>query len=173
MSSTGSDEEPLDQARVRLEWPGVGESRSNLTWPRVATTGAAPPVQSTDDEPVQATQAIDVDTSTGASMRRAVVDAYDRLAERLLERMNDVHQDLGADVAELRSEVIGLRQAIRDLNDRVGTMRLAPLAPLVKEIALLREEMSRDQVGEELAALREEVSRLRRRTALRASPSSY
>jgi hypothetical protein len=90
----------------------------------------------------------------------------------LLQRVHDVHQDLGADIAELRSEVIGLRQAIHDLNDRVGTMRLGPLAPLVKEIALLREEVTFDPVVEELAALREDVSRLRRRTALRASPKS-
>src|SRR5690606_17959040 len=113
-----------DPDRVRLAWPGdpQGRRRPDPDPPRMDPDDAlSEPVSEprAPGAPVGAIAPAD-DVAMGTTgLRRAIVDAYDRLADRVLQRMRTLHDDVDADLAELRSEVTTLRQAVDDLGDRV------------------------------------------------------
>lgn len=249
---------------MRLSWPGGAGSARSAAAGRAEQLAADPLVEDARsapdpvDGPLVATLERSDPTDGGSGLRRAVVDAYDRLADRILHRLRSVHDDLGADLAEVRTELTALRQTVEDLGERVqlrqlraavdelrsdvtglrrvvlewpelervsadiaalradmtdvvaklsdleaggpgSAPRVGTLAPLVEEIAALREEMPSldgvldelaevkaavarrparataglsDELVEELASLREEVASLRRRIPLRAAPPS-
>jgi hypothetical protein len=57
-------------------------------------------------------------------MARAFVDAFERLSERLLERLRTLRQDIDADLNGLRAEVATLRQAVDDAGQSVQLRQL-------------------------------------------------
>jgi len=183
VSSSGADPGRPDDSRVRLEWPGVATGRP----------GARPPLRHAEPEQPDP---LDPERPAAAPVHRDLVDADDPLADRLLQRLLTIRDDLGAEMAALRLEVAALRQSVDELRGRFPTGHLGPvldelaqlraevgqlvavgpvapklgsLAPLVAEIAALRDELSLDPVLAELAELRSELAHVRRRVALRAA----
>lgn len=123
------------------------------------------------------------DPLAGSTIRRALVEAHDRLADRMLQRLRAMRDDIDADLAELRSEMSALRHSIDDAGDRVPIRQMrTSLEELRADVAALRRvglpEVDADalaaggRVAEELAALRNEIAALRRRISLRAVAES-
>lgn len=127
MTTSEGESRLTDPARVRLAWPGdrPGPDRAGEPSPE---PDPVDPTSFGDDETEALRPEVEGNRSLapiddgglGApGLRRAIVDAYDRLADRVLQRMRSLHEDVDADLAELRSEVTTLRQAVDDLGDRV------------------------------------------------------
>lgn len=115
MSTPGAD------PRVRLAWPGQAGPTSAFEEepPQPPRAQADSEALQPDTDSIRPLASAD-DAGLGApALRRAIVDAYDRLADRVLERMRSMHDDVDADLAEIRSEVSTLRQAVDDLGERV------------------------------------------------------
>ncbi len=141
---------------VRLQWPsdqGDGE--------RGATPDAAP--GTTSSEPVQLAEVV----SAGEPSRpaRSLIEAYDRLGDRVLERMRALREDVDADLAAVRSELAGLRQAVDDVGDRVQLRQLrATIDELRGDVTGLRRAVLEwpelEQVSSDVAGLRSDMSAL-------------
>ncbi|MGK2947040.1 MAG: hypothetical protein ACSLFP_00570 [Acidimicrobiales bacterium] len=100
---------------------------------------------------------------SGSGLRRAVVDAYDRLADRILHRLRSVHDDLGADLAEVRTELTALRQTVEDLGERVQLRQLrSAVDELRSDVTGLRrvvlEWPELERVSSDIAALRADMT---------------
>jgi hypothetical protein len=133
-----------------------GES-SRLSVPPPASTSPAPPPE--------------VATAGGDTrMGRVFVEAFDRLADRLLERLRSLRQDVDADLASVRSELQSLRQAVEDVGDRVQLRQLrATLDELRSDVVGLRRAVLEwpelEQVSADIAAVRGDLSFLFESTA--------
>lgn len=176
MSSFGSDAGGTDEVRVRLDWPRARPTTRSPFPGLGSDTDDAPPAGggSADEpgypiptgEPARAADAslpedaggadLEVLRSEVATLRRSLHELSDQAQLRLLQTVLD-------EVAELRAEV-------REVTGpRPSSPTLGSLAPLVAEIAALREELSLEPVLVQLAEMRSELMQVRRRMRLRAS----
>ena len=172
MSTAHPNPSAPDPDKVRLTWPGQA-AREAAEGP---APGTARPAQARDaerplprrSEPLRPSTIapiapLDIEATSG--LRRTIVEAYDRLADRLTQRLRSVHDDLDADLAALRSEMAGLRQAVDDLSDGVQMRPLhAAIDDLRSDIAGLRQVVLEwpelEQVGNDLTGLRADVAEL-------------
>jgi hypothetical protein len=178
--------DPERSEPIQLRWPGGPRPAPGR---RAQDDSAGPPPGShpPDDDPpgapLRALPVLEADPGDTVPLRRAVVDAYDRLADQVLGRMRALHQDVDADLAEIRSELASLRRSVEDVGDRVQLRQLrTSIDELRSDVAGLRRavpdatgpggDSQGDSMAEQLALLREEVVSLRRRIALRGRPES-
>lgn len=232
--AVASDRDHPGELDLDLEWPGGGGFASPRPSADVTTEPGAPRPAGAASAPLTGEVVLPNEALGGSFL----VQAYDRFAARVLERLGSLREDVDLDLAAMRSEMASLRQAIDDLagrselrNIRAGIDELrsdvvalrravlewpelahvsseltsirADLSPLIEEAAARQEagpmrtaaasagmpelgetleslRASVEKLGdrpalgafaplvEEVAALREEVQALRRRTALRA-----
>ena len=83
----------------------------------------------------------------------------------VLERMRALREDIDADLAEMRSELVTLRQAVEDVGDRVQLRQLrSTVDDLRSDVAGLRRAVLEwpelERVSSDLAALRSDVGEL-------------
>jgi hypothetical protein len=100
-----------------------------------------------------------------SSLARAFVDAFDRLSERLLERLRTLRQDIDADLNGLRAEVATLRQAVDDAGQSVQLRQLhTGLDELRADLGGLRravlEVPELQRLADEVTAVRGDLSLL-------------
>jgi hypothetical protein len=98
-----------------------------------------------------------------APLGRVFVDAFDRLADRLLERLRSMRQDIDADLTAVRSEVAGLRQAVDAIGDRVQVRQLrATIDELHADVIGLRRAVLEwpelDQLSQDVTAVRGDLA---------------
>jgi hypothetical protein len=141
---------------VRLQWPseqGDTERRGAADVGRVPIT----------EEPVHRAEVV----AAGDSGRpgHTLIEAYDRLGDRVLERMRALREDVDADLAAVRSELASLRQAVDDVGDRVQLRQLrATIDELRGDVSGLRRAVLEwpelEQVSGDVAGLRSDMSTL-------------
>ncbi len=100
-----------------------------------------------------------------ARIGRFVVDAFDRLAGRVLERLRALSDGLDSDLAEVRSELATLRQAVDDLGDRIELRQLrAAVDELRGDVVGLRRALVEwpdlERVSIDVAVVRSDLSAL-------------
>jgi hypothetical protein len=98
-------------------------------------------------------------------MGRVFVEAFDRLADRLLERLRSLRQDVDADLAAVRSELSSLRQAVDDVGDRVQMRQLRQgLDELRSDVSGLRRAVLEwpelEHVANDIASMRSDLTYL-------------
>jgi hypothetical protein len=96
---------------------------------------------------------------------RTFVDAFDRLSDRLLDRLRVLRQDVDADLNGLRAEVAALRQAVEDNTYGIQLRQLQSSVDEVRsEVAGLRRAVLEwpelERVSDEVAAVRGDLSLL-------------
>jgi hypothetical protein len=96
-------------------------------------------------------------------MARAFVDAFDRLAERLLDRLRTLRQDIDADLNGLRGEVATLRQVVEDTGQSVQLRQLhTGLDEARNELTALRRAVLEwpelERLSDEIASMRGDLS---------------
>jgi hypothetical protein len=172
-------EDPMDagvqgndnEFSVRLAWP---QPRSSSAPPSIddrfdVDDDATVPPPPTDAVPQTPATAIAYSTELirpggeGNRMGRVFVEAFDRLADRLLERLRSLRQDVDADLAAVRSELGSLRQAVEDVGDRVQMRQLrAAVDELRGDVSSLRRAVLEwpelEQVSADVAAMRSDLS---------------
>ena len=99
----------------------------------------------------------------GSRLSRAFVEAFDRLSDRLLDRVRSLRQDVDADLASVRSELAALRQAVDEAGDRGPLRQLKTAVEEVREdvVGLRRavlEWPALEQVAEDVAAVRGDLA---------------
>lgn len=159
-----------DTLAAGLEW---GDQRDGPEpgGPGPRSNGAARAPRPAPDAIAEPATVEVVSSPTGeAALGRFVVDAYDRLADRVLERLRQIRVDVDADLGAVRSELATLRQAVDDVADRVQLRQLrASVDELRGDVAGLRRAVLEwpelAQVSSELAGLRADVSDLLGRPA--------
>lgn len=173
MSTPGRESGAGDPSRVRLSWPGEAHtpaSSEDLPHQRVD-------VEADDDasgadriDHLRSLPVVEADAVAGMALRRAMVDGYDRLADRVLHRLQVVREDLDADLADLRSEVTSLREAVEDVGNRVQLRQLrSAIDELRSDVAGLRrvvlEWPELERVSADITALRADMADIIRRLA--------
>ena len=187
--------ESSEEFSVRLSWPKAGAAPADAperpasdpaskpaptspptfaartVLPRPATSstphlGSSAPTSATTSVSLPDLPAPGGDTRMG----RVFVEAFDRLADRLLERLRSLRQDVDADLASVRSELQTLRQAVEDVGDRVQLRQLrATLDELRSDVVGLRRAVLEwpelEQVSADIAAVRGDLSFLFETTA--------
>lgn len=168
-------EDPMDgEARggdnefsVRLAWP---QPRTSTAPPSIDDrfeddVAAGPPTESAPPIPASIAYSTELirPGGEGNRMGRVFVEAFDRLADRLLERLRSLRQDVDADLAAVRSELGSLRQAVEDVGDRVQMRQLrAAVDELRGDVSSLRRAVLEwpelEQVSADVAAMRSDLS---------------
>ena len=159
---------PKDPAKVRLTWPA--ETTARIDAPAAGTARPADPrpvreVEGTVEPALRAAPVVALDVEGSSSLRRTLVDAYDRLADRLAQRLRSVQDDLDADLLDVRAEISALRQAVEDVGDRVEMRQLrAAIDELRTDVVGLRRAVLEwpelERVSAEITALRADMSEL-------------
>lgn len=182
MSTTGPDPTGADPERVRLSWPGESPARPGaVSRPRRAPRPSPPEDEGGPggvevdhgaevvgrDLPrlVRPLPVVEAEAGAGAALRRAVVEAHDRLADRLLQRLRTVREDIDADMSELRSELGALRESVEASADELPLRQIRmSISELRSEIAGLRHALTESPVlaamAADLAALRDDLADL-------------
>ncbi len=172
-----SDRQPPtdEEIAVRLQWPTdpVGttapppspQAAEPSSPPAAAPLAGATPVHAAEVMPP---------SSDPARPGRALVEAYDRLGDRVLERLRALREDVDADLAGVRSELASLRQAVDDVGDRVQLRQLrATVDELRGDVSGLRRAVLEwpelEQVSSDVASLRADLSEVLSR--LNADPA--
>jgi chromosome segregation ATPase len=168
---------PKDPAKVRLTWPG--ETTARIDAPAAGTARPADPrpvreVDGTVEPALRAAPVVGLDVEGSSSLRRTLVDAYDRLADRLAQRLRSVQDDLDADLLDVRTEISALRQAVEDVGDRVEMRQLrAAIDELRSDVVGLRRAVLEwpelERVSAEITALRADMTEL---LAQRSTPDA-
>ncbi len=147
---------PDDDLAVRLQWP------SDPSLAPEADRPAPPPWNADDDTDVHSAEVV---ATAGDPSRpgRTLIEAYDRLGDRVLERMRALREDLDADLSAVRSELASLRQAVDDVGDRVQLRQLrATLDELRSDVTGLRRAVIEwpelEQVSSDIAGLRSDMT---------------
>ena len=174
----------MDAEGKRTAPAGDNEFSVRLAWPQPRQSTAPPSIEDRFDDEVAADQlppppedatpqvgstAIAYSTELirpggeGNRMGRVFVEAFDRLADRLLERLRSLRQDVDADLAAVRSELGSLRQAVEDVGDRVQMRQLrAAIDELRGDVSTLRRAVLEwpelEQVAADVAAMRSDLS---------------
>ncbi len=168
----GVDPTPLEQepppASSAPEWPEEAfeddEEQDQVAPP---SPPLAPPAQFERTEPVSlgGGQVLTSSIPYGLPPNRQVMEAYDRLADRVLDRLAGLRADVDTDLTQVRSELASLRHAVEDVADRVQIRQLR------SSIEELRDEMTGlhdsvldgpdlEHLSGELASLRADVADL-------------
>jgi hypothetical protein len=139
---------PAARAPSHLPKPAAGAAPATLRAPASAPRPAAP----TSPEPGQE-----------SGVARTFVDAFDRLSDRLLDRLRVLRQDVDADLNGLRSEVAMLRQAVEDNTYGLQIRQLQTSLDEVRaEVAGLRRAVLEwpelERVADEVSAVRGDLS---------------
>ena len=126
---------------------------------RPVVSAAAPDAAAPDAAPTPAPVPPEPEPHLG----RAFADAFDRLADRLLERLRSLRQDVDADLAGVRAELAGLRQAVDAVGDRVQVRHIRTTLDEVNgEVIALRRAVLEwpelEQVSLDLTAIRGDLS---------------
>ena len=108
---------------------------------------------------------------------RSFVDAFDRLSDRLLDRLRVLRQDVDADLNGLRSEVAALRQALEDNTHGLQLRQLQMSVDEVRtEVAGLRRAVLEwpelERVADEVAGVRGDLSLLFDGVGVGTAPSA-
>jgi hypothetical protein len=175
-------DDPRPREPERAAPAGDNEFSVRLAWPQPRQSSAPPAPEDRFDEEVEQLappdDAVPVNRSTSAiaystelirpggegnRMGRVFVEAFDRLADRLLERLRSLRQDVDADLAAVRSELASLRQAVEDVGDRVQLRQLrATVDELRGDVTGLRRAVLEwpelEQVSADVAAMRSDLS---------------
>jgi hypothetical protein len=98
-----------------------------------------------------------------AAPGRVFVEAFDRLADRLLDRLRTLRQDVDTDLGSVRNEVAALRQSVDELGERTQVRQvLAGVDELRSELAALRRAVLEwpelEQVSNDIAAVRGDLA---------------
>lgn len=148
-----------DDLAVRLQWP----SDPSLA-PQADRPAASAWPSGTDDDDTGA-HSPEVVAIAGDPSRpgRTLIEAYDRLGDRVLERMRALREDIDADLTAVRSELASLRQAVDDVGDRVQLRQLrATLDELRSDVTGLRRAVIEwpelEQVSSDIAGLRSDMT---------------
>jgi hypothetical protein len=160
-----------DPAKVRLTWPGETAPTVDAPAPGTARPAERRPVEDVDGsvEPAlraaRAAPVVALDVEGSSSLRRTLVDAYDRLADRLAQRLRSVQDDLDADLLDVRTEISALRQAVEDVGDRVEMRQLrAAIDELRSDVVGLRRAVLEwpelERVSADITALRADMTEL-------------
>jgi hypothetical protein len=101
----------------------------------------------------------------GSSTARPFIDAFDRLSERLLDRLRALRQDIDADLTALRAEVSAVRQALDGAEQSTQVRQLqVSLEEARAEVAALRRAVLEwpelERVSDEVSSMRGELSLL-------------
>ena len=170
-----------DEFSVRLSWPKVvaptedapagpaQPQKAAAPLAKPASPGTAPAASLRTAPPRPGTTA-DLGAGPETGVARAFIDAFDRLSDRLLDRLRVLRQDLDADLSGLRTEVAALRQAVED-NTHGGQLRqLQSSADEVRsEVAGLRRAVLEwpelERVSDEVSSMRGDLSFLFENTA--------
>jgi hypothetical protein len=147
---------PDDDLAVRLQWPSdpslaPDTDRSAAPWPSAPEDG---------ETRVHTAEVVAGDPSGPG---RTLIEAYDRLGDRVLERMRALREDIDADLSAVRSELASLRQAVDDVGDRVQLRQLrATLDELRSDVTGLRRAVIEwpelEQVSSDIAGLRSDMT---------------
>jgi hypothetical protein len=173
-----------EEFSVRLSWPTAGGGSRQVAAPD-RPQSPAPPAEGGQQpapeappgpapEPVAPTPAplparpapvteVLAPGVEGSRMSRAFVEAFDRLSDRLLDRIRSLRQDVDADLASVRSELAGLRQAVDEAGDRAPLRQLkASLDEVREDVLALRRAVlewpALDQVAGDVAAIRGDLA---------------
>jgi hypothetical protein len=157
-----------DPAKVRLTWPG--ETAPTIDAPAAGTARSADrrvveSVEAAAEPALRAAPVLPLDVEGSSSLRRTLVDAYDRLADRLAQRLRSVQDDLDADLLDVRAEISALRQAVEDVGDRVEMRQLrAAIDELRSDVVGLRRAVLEwpelERVSADISALRADMTEL-------------
>jgi len=142
--------------KVAKAGPSDAAPASRLSRPAPATAGASSSAAARVTEAVTA-------GADNTRMGRVFVEAFDRLADRLLERLRALRQDVDADLGAVRAELGSLRQAVDDVGDRVQLRQLRTTLDEVRaDVAGLRRAVLEwpelEQVSSDIAAVRGDLS---------------
>jgi hypothetical protein len=163
-----------DDMAVRLQWPSdpspTEDATSRQRFP-------LPPVDADADVDDGSIYSAAVVSVAGDATRpaRSLIEAYDRLGDRVLERMRALREDVDADLTAVRSELATLRQAVDDVGDRVQLRQLrATIDELRGDVSGLRRAVIEwpelEQVSSDISGLRSDMSNVL--AATHASDSS-
>jgi hypothetical protein len=162
-------DEGTEEFSVRLAWPKPEPDEPS----EEPAAAAAPPPAATAPTigaelartPRPTATALELVTAPSEGQRagQVYVGAFDRLADRLLERLRSLRQDVDADLAAVRAELSSLRQAVDDLGDRVQMRQVkTSVDELRADVAGLRRAMLEwpelEQIGNDVAAVRSDLA---------------
>jgi hypothetical protein len=120
----------------RLSWPGGAATR------RAARPRPVPREPAAPDPPPKGEERSAVPPPSSLEevpLGRVFVDAFDRLSDRLLDRLRTLRTDVDADLTALRGEMTELREAVEAMGDRAQARQLrATLDELHGEVVALR-----------------------------------
>lgn len=121
------------------------------------TTGARFRREARSPEPL-ASMSVD-----GIPPGKVFVEAFDRLADRLLDRLRTLRQDVDADLSSVRTELASLRQVVEELGDRSQLRQLqGTVDELRTELGALRRAVLEwpelEQVSNDIAAVRGDLA---------------
>jgi len=159
---------------VRLSWPGGGASAPPAAPEPPAKTAAKAPKGGTKARAAKATPASPPapaaaptaareDGLEDVPLGRVFVGAFDRLSDRLLDRVRALRVDMEADLSALRAEVTALREAVDAMGDRVQVRQLrATLDELLAEVVGLRRAVLEwpelEQLSQDVTAVRGDLA---------------
>jgi signal transduction histidine kinase len=156
------------------------EFRADLRWP-IDPLGERPSIVDPEEDAPGWRPPADLDDVAPPPGDRTVAEELDRISDRVLERLRAARVALDADLAELRTELGAIRQAMSQLERTPpppAVVGPSTLAPLVEEVGALRAAVEAlaaavtperlDDMAEELAGVQAELVSLRRRITLRA-----
>lgn len=158
---------------MRLSWPGeahIPAPSEDVPHLHVDVEGADDAIGADQVDPLRTFPVVEADPVAGMALRRAMVDGYDRLADRVLHRLQVVREDIDADLADLRSEVTALREAVEDVGNRVQLRQLrSSIDELRSDVAGLRRAVLEwpelERVSADITALRADMADIVRRLA--------
>jgi hypothetical protein len=148
-------------AAPRIEAPRAGGAAADAAPPMDPLPEPRPSTyarEARSPEAVEAAGGLDA-----AAPGRVFVEAFDRLADRLLDRLRTLRQDVDTDLGSVRNEVAALRQAVDDLGERTQVRQvLAGVDELRSELAALRRAVLEwpelEQVSNDIAAVRGDLA---------------
>lgn len=142
-----------DELVVQLKWPSDPQREEAANAPHRRELA-----EETEVHPAEV-------VATGGQGRpgATLIEAYDRLGDRVLERMRALREDVDADLSSVRSELASLRQAVDDVGDRVQLRQLrATIDELRGDVSGLRRAVLEwpelEQVSSDIAGLRSDMS---------------
>lgn len=150
---------PDDDLAVRLQWPSDPSLAPEAERPAASAWPSGPE----DDDSGAHTPEVVAIAGDPSRPGRTLIEAYDRLGDRVLERMRALREDIDADLSAVRSELASLRQAVDDVGDRVQLRQLrATLDELRSDVTGLRRAVIEwpelEQVSSDIAGLRSDMT---------------
>ena len=108
-------------------------------------------------------EGLGVTPTEGVPPGKVFVEAFDRLADRLLDRLRTLRQDVDADLGAVRTELASLRQAVDDLGDRTQLRQVQATVDEVRtELGALRRAVldwpELEQVSNDIATVRGDLA---------------